>query len=80
MASYAVRGGRSIKIRFQAVAKTLRAKNRCPRCEKKMLKRINTGIWRCKACKNVYAGGAYAPTTGAGETGARVISDLKKAR
>ncbi len=78
MTSYAVRGGRSVKIRLQAVAKLLRTKQKCPRCEKKLLKRINTGVWKCKSCGSTFAGGAYAPTTSAGEVGARIISDFNK--
>jgi large subunit ribosomal protein L37Ae len=80
MSSYAVRGGRSVKIRLQAVAKTLRTKSKCPRCEKKSLKRTGTGIWSCKSCKNVFAGGAYALTTPGGEVGTRIVSDLKNKR
>jgi len=78
MVSPQVRGGRSVKIRLQAVAKQLKAKYACPRCGKPKLKRTSTGIWMCKSCSSTFAGGAYSPTTPAGEVATRVVADYNK--
>jgi large subunit ribosomal protein L37Ae len=78
MVSPQVRGGRSVKIRMQAVNKQLKAKYACPRCGKPKLKRTDTGIWKCKSCSAIFAGGAYSPTTQAGEVATRVVADYNK--
>jgi len=36
-------------------------KHTCPRCRYIAIKRIHTGIWKCKHCGFVFAGGAYTP-------------------
>lgn len=38
---------------------TQHAKYQCTFCGKTTVKRHSTGIWNCKACKKVVAGGAY---------------------
>ena len=78
MVSPTVRGGRSVKIRLEAVKKQLKQKYKCPACGKAKVRRISTGVWQCKSCEYTFAGGAYSPTTQFGETVARVISDYNK--
>lgn len=68
-----VRGGRSVKIRLQKVKKVKTTKYTCPRCGKKAVKRLATGIWQCKSCGVTFAGGAYMPSTPVGETVARIV-------
>jgi large subunit ribosomal protein L37Ae len=80
MTSAAVRGGRSVKIRLQKIQGKKKEKYVCPRCEKKAVKRRETGIWCCRSCGVVFAGGAYSPTTPVGKVATRIISDLKKSR
>ena len=40
-----------------------RKDHRCPVCGSRAVKRIGTGLWMCRKCGAVFAGGAYAPTT-----------------
>ncbi|NIP35831.1 MAG: 50S ribosomal protein L37ae [Thermoplasmata archaeon] len=52
-----------VRIRKQMTAVT-NAKNRsyeCPRCNHVAVKRVSTGIWKCRRCDLKFAGGAYTP-------------------
>ncbi len=40
-----------------------RKKYPCKKCGKIAVKRVGTGIWRCKACGYTFAGGTYIPET-----------------
>ena len=35
----------------------------CPVCGSRAVRRIGTGIWQCRKCGAVFAGGAYVPQT-----------------
>lgn len=48
----------------------------CPKCGQKAVQRTSTGIWECKKCGNVFAGGAYLPNTPAGITAERILKGL----
>ena len=53
-------GTRTKKI-VRAIEKKQKARQECPYCERKALKRMATGIWLCKKCGTKFAGGAYTP-------------------
>lgn len=44
------------------------------------MKRDAVGIWKCKKCKKVIAGGAWAPATVAGTTVRSSIRRLREAQ
>ena len=49
------------------VEKVQKAAHPCARCGSISVYRIHTGIWDCQKCGHQFAGGAYAPSTGAGQ-------------
>jgi large subunit ribosomal protein L37Ae len=52
-----------VRIRKQMAAVTS-AKNKsyeCPRCRHMAVKRVSTGVWKCRRCDLKFAGGAYSP-------------------
>jgi large subunit ribosomal protein L37Ae len=36
-----------------------RKSRKCPSCGKDKLARKSAGIWKCKSCENIFAGGAF---------------------
>ena len=52
-----------VKTRMQvaAIEKKQRELHPCPRCGMKKVRRLGTGIWQCRRCDVVFAGGAYLP-------------------
>ncbi|MEM3400137.1 MAG: 50S ribosomal protein L37ae [Candidatus Micrarchaeia archaeon] len=73
MTRYSVRGGAELRKRVRAINAIKSAKHQCPVCGKKKVKRIGNAIWRCKSCETVFAGGAYSPTTLAGDSALRIV-------
>jgi len=72
-----------VKTRMQvaAIEKKQRAYHLCPRCGLIRVKRLGTGIWKCRRCEVIFAGGAYMPKAvkvmkAADEMGA-VVATLK---
>ncbi|HEX2066409.1 MAG TPA: 50S ribosomal protein L37ae [Candidatus Thermoplasmatota archaeon] len=49
------------------IEKVQKAAHPCARCGQVSVYREHTGIWMCKKCGHQFAGGAYAPSTGAGQ-------------
>jgi large subunit ribosomal protein L37Ae len=78
MANASIRYGASIRKRYQKIKKEKTSRYVCEMCGKTSVKRISTGIWRCRHCATTYAGGAYSMTTAAGLTARRTIENLKK--
>ena len=53
-------GTRTKKI-VGEIEKRQKAKQECPYCERKTLKRVAAGVWYCRKCENKFSGGAYFP-------------------
>lgn len=55
------RYGLKVRKRLKAVEDRQKKKHPCPKCKKKSLKRIASGIYLCKKCEIKVTGGAYTP-------------------
>ena len=73
MVNFNVKYGARIRKRYYAVRKEKIATYRCPDCGDESVRRKGTGIWECRHCKSVYAGGAYQFSTPAGDSAKRLI-------
>jgi len=56
---------------------TQHARYTCTFCGKDSVKRTAVGIWKCKGCKKVIAGGAWTVSTPAGTTMRSTIRRLR---
>jgi len=78
MAKAKVRYGAEMRKRADSVDRQRVAKYACPTCGKIKVKREGHSLWKCRSCGSTFAGGAYSLTTAVGETGRRIIADVKK--
>jgi len=69
--SFGPRYGASLRKRWVRVVVAMRSPHRCPRCDTKAVKRVAVGVWRCRKCGLVFAGGAYVPYTKVGDISRR---------
>ncbi len=74
MVNASVRYGVSLRKRYEAISKEKKTRHMCDVCGKAAVRRISTGIWRCRHCGATYAGGAYSLKTSAGDALARLLS------
>jgi len=63
------RYGVRIRRRIQEVEGEQRKRHRCPRCLAVSVRRRSTGVWECRHCGHVFAGGAYRPIVTTAVTG-----------
>ena len=71
---FQARYGVKARTRIRDIEIHQRTKHKCPNCGQNTIKRVGTGIWKCKKCGNTYAGGAYVPKT---EQGINIDKMLK---
>ncbi|RLI07178.1 50S ribosomal protein L37ae [Candidatus Bathyarchaeota archaeon] len=69
--SFGPRYGSTLRKRWARIINAMRAPHRCPRCRTKAVKRVSVGVWRCRKCGLVFAGGAYVPYTKVGDIARR---------
>jgi len=55
------RYGVKIRRRILEVETVRKAAHPCPRCQAINVRRVGSGIWRCRKCGLTFAGGAYRP-------------------
>lgn len=79
MANRSIRYGASLRKRHAAVQAQKKALYVCDACGKQAVKRIGTGIWKCRHCGAVFAGGAYSMKTESGKTLERMMAQSGKA-
>ncbi|EAR95362.1 60S ribosomal protein L37a (macronuclear) [Tetrahymena thermophila SB210] len=75
---YGTRYGASLRKVVKKFEITQHAKYGCPFCGKVAVKRAAVGIWKCKPCKKIIAGGAWELTTPPAVTAKTTMNRLKK--
>ena len=58
---FGVRYGRTIRARVSKIESVQKKKHLCPRCKMPYVKRVSSGVWKCKKCGLKFAGLAYQP-------------------
>lgn len=56
---FGARYGLKIRKKVLEIEKKQRQKQICPRCKRKTIKRLSTGIFKCKKCNYHFTGKAY---------------------
>jgi large subunit ribosomal protein L37Ae len=77
MANRSIRYGASLRKRYGAVQVQKKALYMCDVCGKEAVKRIGTGMWKCRHCGAVFAGGAYTLKTEPGKALERMMQSGK---
>ncbi len=75
---FGVKAGKGIRDRVNKIEKNMRTRHKCPRCQRRSVKRVSTGIWECKKCGLKFAGGAYLPETDSGKLVKRTIKRVSE--
>eukprot|EP00195_Chlamydomonas_chlamydogama_P001145 CAMPEP_0202921008 /NCGR_PEP_ID=MMETSP1392-20130828/77156_1 /ASSEMBLY_ACC=CAM_ASM_000868 /TAXON_ID=225041 /ORGANISM="Chlamydomonas chlamydogama, Strain SAG 11-48b" /LENGTH=149 /DNA_ID=CAMNT_0049614543 /DNA_START=321 /DNA_END=770 /DNA_ORIENTATION=- len=76
---YGTRYGASLRKIIKKMEVSQHSKYFCTFCGKYSIKRVATGIWGCKACGKVQAGGAYVLNTASSVTVRSTIRRLREA-
>ena len=58
---FGARYGKGVKKRIVAIESIEKKKHACPSCLKPGMKRLASGIWKCKKCGLKVAGKSYEP-------------------
>lgn len=75
---YGTRYGSTLRKLIKKVEISQHATYRCVFCGKDSIKRTCVGIWECRKCHKVIAGGAYSLTTPSAVTVRSNIARLRK--
>ncbi|KAF8065952.1 60S ribosomal protein L37a-2 [Scenedesmus sp. PABB004] len=75
---YGTRYGASLRKQIKKMEVSQHSKYFCNFCGKFAVKRVAVGIWGCKACKKVTAGGAYVMHTASSVTVRSTIRRLRE--
>jgi len=75
---YGVRYGASLRKQIKKFEITQHAKYTCHFCGKDAVKRRAVGIWGCKSCKKIMAGGAWVLNTSAAATVRSTVRRLRE--
>ncbi len=67
------RYGVKIRKAVAAIEKRQRSRFICPACGSRSVKRVGTGIFQCRKCGKIFAGGAYVFETITGEEVRKVV-------
>jgi large subunit ribosomal protein L37Ae len=75
---YGTRYGSTLRKLVRKIEVAQHSTYRCVFCGKDNVKRTNVGIWECKSCRKVVAGGAYSLSTPSAITVRSTIGRLRK--
>mmetsp|Transcript_26033 Transcript_26033/g.31937 ORF Transcript_26033/g.31937 Transcript_26033/m.31937 type:complete len:96 (-) Transcript_26033:155-442(-) len=75
---YGTRYGATLRKLIRKIEVSQTTKYRCAFCGKDKVKRKCVGIWECKGCRKVVAGGAYSLSTSAAVQVRSTINRLRK--
>ncbi|KZP01451.1 ribosomal protein L37ae [Calocera viscosa TUFC12733] len=75
---YGTRYGASLRKQVKKMEIQQHARYTCTFCGKDSVKRTNVGIWKCRACKKVVAGGAWTVSTTAAATVRSTVRRLRE--
>eukprot|EP00041_Stephanoeca_diplocostata_P039581 m.1637100 g.1637100 ORF g.1637100 m.1637100 type:complete len:93 (-) comp25457_c0_seq1:34-312(-) len=76
---YGTRYGASLRKQVRKMDISQHARYTCSFCGKRSMKRTAVGIWHCKSCRKVVAGGAWQVSTAAAVTVRSTIRRLREA-
>ncbi|UCE11383.1 MAG: 50S ribosomal protein L37ae [Candidatus Thorarchaeota archaeon] len=71
---FGARYGAKLRRRVLDLERRRREPHRCPSCATRSLQRKAVGLWSCRKCGLLFAGGAYVPYTDAGKAAKRAIA------
>lgn len=66
------RYGATVRKRYIKVVTEMKKAHECPQCGFPRIKRVSVGVWKCRKCGFMFAGGAYVPITKLGVVARRV--------
>ncbi|KAF4570089.1 60S ribosomal protein L43 [Pleurotus pulmonarius] len=75
---YGTRYGASLRKQVKKMEISQHARYTCTFCGKDTVKRTAVGIWGCKSCKKVIAGGAWTVSTTAAATVRSTVRRLRE--
>ncbi|KAK9713048.1 60S ribosomal protein L43 [Basidiobolus ranarum] len=75
---YGTRYGASLRKQVKKMEITQHAKYTCTFCGKDAVKRQSVGIWECRGCRKVMAGGAWTVSTTAAATVRSTVRRLRE--
>lgn len=55
------RYGTKIRARVKSIEEQMKGDHECPKCGAEKVKRVGTGIWKCRRCGTKFAAKAYKP-------------------
>jgi large subunit ribosomal protein L37Ae len=73
---FQTRYGMKARKRYASIDMAMKENHECPACKRHSVKRVSTGIWRCRKCSAEFVGGAYLPRTSVAKDSDRVIKSI----
>ncbi|HIP74236.1 MAG TPA: 50S ribosomal protein L37Ae [Euryarchaeota archaeon] len=74
------RYGVKIRRAVAKIEKVQKSRMICPRCGAKAVRRTGFGLYRCRKCGAIFAGGAYTLRTIVGESVAKTLEAKRGSR